>query len=40
MEKFFKLYKFLFEYEEYKRLSIESKVVYSIMIDRRNSKNF
>lgn len=34
MEKFFKLYKFLFEDEEYKRLSIESKVVYSIMIDR------
>ena len=34
MEKFFKLYKFLFEDEEYKSLSIESKVVYSIMIDR------
>ncbi len=34
MNQFFKLYKFLFEDEEYKRLSIESKVVYSIMIDR------
>ena len=34
MNQFFKLYKFLFEDEEYKSLSIESKVVYSIMIDR------
>ena len=35
MEQYFKLYKFLFE-DEFKNLSIESKVLYSIMLDRKD----
>ncbi len=35
MDKFFKLYKFLFE-NDFKDLSIEAKVIYSIMLDRNN----
>ena len=35
-QKFLKLYKFLFDDEEFSKLSIEEKVIYSMMLERNN----